>query len=288
MNVERVRIPAGGFTFDAIAAGPPHGELVILLHGFPQGPSSWRWILERLAETGHRVVAPAQRGYSPGANPPDPREYGLDSLAADVVAIATALGSRRFHVAGHDWGGAVAWAVAASEPERVRTLTAVATPHPAAMGEALRETTWQKLHSIYAVPLTMPSPVPEVMLGWPDLLPLGLFCRASGLSGPQWRRDAAVLRRSGLTGPINWYRGTRAAPPSRRVTADITVPTLYVWGRRDPFLGRGAAERTAAHVRGPYRFEELDTHHWIPEANRKELLSLLSEHLGARARARRT
>src|SRR5207237_574234 len=83
------------------------GELVLLLHGFPQSASCWRPALTRLAAEGFRGVAISQRGYSAGALPESVDAYHMRELRADVVAVADALGRESFHLAGHDWGGMV-------------------------------------------------------------------------------------------------------------------------------------------------------------------------------------
>src|SRR5207244_639881 len=110
-------------------------ELVLLLHGFPQTSFSWRNQLVALAVAGYRAVAPDQRGYSPGARPADVGEYRVERLVGDVLGFADALGVERFHLVGHDWGGAVAWQVAGRHPERLLTLTSLsagtAPPTPA-------------------------------------------------------------------------------------------------------------------------------------------------------------
>ena len=124
--------------FDALAAGPADGELVLLLHGFPQTGTCWLDAVNALADSGYRAVAPSQRGYSRGARPVGVEAYTLTELCADVLAMAAALGSERFHVVGHDWGGSVAWALAGEHPEVVASLTAVSTPHSAALRKALR------------------------------------------------------------------------------------------------------------------------------------------------------
>jgi len=283
MALERLRIESNGMTFEAIAAGPASGDLVLLLHGFPQGPSAWRRTLEWLGRRGFRAVAPAQRGYSPRASPRPVDAYVTGRLADDVLGMAAALGYSRFHLIGHDWGGAVAWLMAASEPRRVRTVTVVSTPHPRALGEALRRPA-QMLRSSYMGFFQYPA-LPEAVLEAGDLIVLGLALRAMGLSASQWRRDRTLLRRVGLRGPLNWYR---AAPRSglQRV-GRVAVPTLFVWGRNDPAMGREAAEGTAAHVSGSYTFAELDAGHWIPDRNAAELHELLKLHLPAASRRRR-
>lgn len=131
--IQPLQIPARGLVFDALAAGPPTGELVMLLHGFPQTCACWTPLLDTLAEAGYRAVAPDQRGYSPKARPTTVRAYRMPELVADVVAIADRLDAETFHLVGHDWGGVVAWRLAGQQPERVATLTAVSTSHPRAL-----------------------------------------------------------------------------------------------------------------------------------------------------------
>src|SRR4051812_48257716 len=112
-----------------MADGPEDGELVLLLHGFPQSWWEWRHQLEALGKAGYRAVAPDQRGYSPGARPGGVEHYGVEELVADAVGFADALGVDRFHLVGHDWGAIVAWYVAATHPDRLKTLSIVSTPH---------------------------------------------------------------------------------------------------------------------------------------------------------------
>ena len=268
-----VEIEANGLTFETLVAGPDSGETVILLHGYPQSAASWSETMEWLAGRGYRSIAPNLRGYSPGANPRDASEYRMDDLVADVTGIADARDVERFHVVGHDWGGALAWAVAGSQPQRLISLTSISTPHSAAMLEALRSST-QSVRSIYMGFFRVPR-VPEAIMQFANYGQLGLSLRATGLPSESWKRDAKQLRRVGMRGPLNWYRGATKGLRPRRVS----VPTLYIWGRRDPFLGRKAAELTGKYVTGPYRFEEIKAGHWIPDKNGKELQRILGEHL---------
>ena len=91
--IEPLQIRARGLVFDALAAGPATGELVVLLHGFPQTSACWTPVLEAVAAAGYRAVAPDQRGYSPGARPTRVRDYRLPELVADVLAVADRLGA---------------------------------------------------------------------------------------------------------------------------------------------------------------------------------------------------
>src|SRR5205814_125135 len=134
-----IESPVGEMTFRARVAGPDDGRMVMLLHGFPETSASWAKQIDALAAAGYRVVAPDQRGYSPGARPEGVEHYSIRHLTADVLAVADWFGAHKVDVVGHDWGGMVAWALAIQYPERLRSLTAVSTPHPAAFAAALRD-----------------------------------------------------------------------------------------------------------------------------------------------------
>ena len=107
----------------------------------------------------------------------------------------------------------------------------------------------------------------------------GCFVTSSRMPGSTTRTGTSTCASSdagALTGGLNWYRANTFAEP----IGPITVPTLYVWSDDDVAIGREAAEGTAAHVDGPYRFEVLaGVSHWIPEAAPDRLNSLLLEHL---------
>jgi pimeloyl-ACP methyl ester carboxylesterase len=116
-------LPNAAFSFevtDTAAAGGDGPEgVAILLHGFPQDRRCWDRVTSALAGGGYRVLAPDLRGYSPGARPAARSAYRNSQLASDVLALADAAGTERFHLAGHDWGAALAWYVAGRHPGRV-------------------------------------------------------------------------------------------------------------------------------------------------------------------------
>ncbi|WP_307790886.1 alpha/beta fold hydrolase [Streptomyces actuosus] len=263
--------------FDAIAAGPPDGRPALLLHGFPQTGLVWRRQIEALAAHGFRVVAPDQRGYSPGVRPRRPEEYRIGLLVDDVVAITEALGWEAFDLVGHDWGGAVAWWTADAHPGRVRTLTVVSTPHPAALAVALRTDEDQRERSRYMIDWRDAPATEERMLAH-DAQELRTVYAGKV---PQDSAAAYVrhLSRPGaLTAALNWYRAGR---PDGAIGV-IDVPTLYVWSTQDSAFGAAAAQETARWVNGPYRFEALQgVSHWVPEEAPETLNHLLLEHLRA-------
>ncbi|WP_347879684.1 alpha/beta hydrolase [Streptomyces sp. Tu 2975] len=273
--MSELSISTAAGVFDAIAAGPPDGRPVLLLHGFPQTGLAWRRQIAALAEHGYRVVAPDQRGYSPGVRPERPEDYRIGALVDDVLAITEELGWASFDLVGHDWGGAVAWWTADAHPGRVRTVTVVSTPHPGALATALRTDQDQRERSRYMIEWREAPATEERMLaGDAEAL------RASYAGKvPQDSADAYVrhLSRPGaLTAALNWYRAGR---PDGAIGV-IDVPTLYVWSTQDSAFGPAAAQETRQWVKGPYRFETLQgVSHWVPEEAPETLNRLLLEHL---------
>ncbi|HMK62344.1 MAG TPA: alpha/beta fold hydrolase [Acidimicrobiales bacterium] len=267
-----------GLTFDVTHRGPADGRTVVMLHGFPEDRHEWSTLAETLIGDRYRVLAPDQRGYSPGASPRDRSAYRMEALVSDVLALADAAGADRMDLVGHDWGAAVSWALAARYPERVRSLCALSVPHPGAMRQAVRRV-GQALRSSYVVFFQLPW-LPEHLLsaGNGHLMANGL--ERSGLDRPTARRFAAraAVPRA-LTGPLNWYRAVPLdgmAPP-----AHVQVPTLFVWGDRDRYIGRAAAEACAQWVDGSYRFVALAGRtHWLPTTATEEVAAVLGEHLG--------
>lgn len=277
-GIEPVRLPAGGLVFDALASGPAGGDLVVLLHGFPQSAEEWAAQLEVLGRAGYRAVAPDQRGYSPGARPEGVDHYRVEHLVGDVLAMADHLGATRFHVVGHDWGAVVAWHVAARHPARVRSLSAVSVPHPAAFAQALASSPSQRAKSAYITLFRQEGPAEAVLSAGG----LAALFRASGHPGDYGRYLTRMAEPGALTAALNWYRAMDLSLVLG--LGPVTTPTLFVWSDGDVALGREGAEATAAHVAGPYRFEVLEgVSHWVPEEAPERLNRLLLEHLAATA-----
>ena len=275
--MDAISLDANGWRFDALSAGPADGALALLLHGFPQTAHSWRRVLPELARAGYRVVAPNLRGVSPGARPADPGAYATAPLVADVLAIAGALGEQRFHLVGHDWGGVLAWSLGTGHPERLGTLTSLATPHPSALARSLLSST-QFLRSWYVLFYQLPL-LPE----FSETTDRGarLFRQAlvrSGLGPERADRYVEVLR-SGAAGPaINWYRALPFAP--RSAFGKVVVPTLYVYPGADFALGRRAADLTADFVTGDYRYEVVEgAGHWLPEESADQVTPTILDFL---------
>lgn len=268
-----------GLTFDVTDVGPEEGRVVIVLHGFPEDRHCWDAVGAALTGAGYRLLAPDQRGYSPGARPKGRRSYAMSELDADVLALADAAGADRFDVVGHDWGGAVAWDLAGRNPDRVRTVTVLSTPHPRAFQASMLRSS-QLFHSWYMAFFQIPR-IPEAGFRARGGRQMEASLRRSGLDPSSASRYAARFAEPGaMTGPVNWYRAV--AFGARSPTPLVQVPSLYIWSDNDRFLTRKAAELTARYVTGPYRFEVLaGDSHWLPTGAPEKVSGLLLDHLAA-------
>ncbi len=288
-EIEMIQIPVGPMVFDARAAGPEDGPLVLLLHGFPETSFAFRHQLRALAAAGYRAVAPDQRGYSPGARPDGVAPYAMTHLTDDVAAIADALGRERFDLVGHDWGGAVAWVVATRFPDRVRTLTVLSTPHYAALSSARAQAgSDQARRSSYFTDFAAPGAEARFLADdaaylrslWGDLDPNAVRVYMDALGNPAALRAALAWYGAAFGGGSGGgsSAGGAAAPPP--APSPVRVPTLYIWSTEDTAFGRGPAEATRDFVSGPYRFEVIEgVDHWIAERVPERVNRLILEQL---------
>lgn len=218
------------------------GPLVVLLHGFPDFWYSWRKQIPALVDAGFRVVAPDMRGYNESGKPSGVGAYAVDRLVGDVRALIEHLDEERAHVAGHDWGGVVAWFLAMSAPDVVDRLAIVNAPHPRAYLRALGPK--QALKSWYFLFFQLPW-IPERAFAARDYAALRRVMRGPSTSPREVDEYVEAARRAGgLHYPINYYRDLFRAGPLRtlRSLRPVERPVLVVWGERDPFLEPSTAD----------------------------------------------
>jgi len=251
-----------GLTFDVFDEGPLAGEVVVLLHGFPERSTSWRNVVPLLHERGYRTVAMDQRGYSPGARPKRRRDYRMSVLAADVAALVDEIGGP-VHLVGHDWGAVVGWTVAMLRPDLLRSYTAVSVPHPMAFLRATVSSS-QFRKSYYIALFQLPF-IPEWVAG-----KAGGRVDTALRKGGMTADDVARFRREivddgALHYALMWYRAIPLLDGKVKPNEKVRVPTTMVWSTRDVALARNGPDRTANYVDAPYELVVLDgVSHWVP------------------------
>jgi pimeloyl-ACP methyl ester carboxylesterase len=222
----------------------------LLLHGFPEAAFAWDGVLQRLAPR-HAAVAPNQRGYPGSSAPAGDAAYRARHLVADLAALIEQLGAPLPLLVAHDWGGAVAWNLAAQRPDLIRRLLIINSPHPATLLRELRHDPEQIAASAYMNFLVRPDAAALLAEGdfrrlWP------FFGDAAWLDAAQRERYREAWRNGGrgLDPMLAWYRASPLRPalpgdarlaqndlPDEAVT--VRVPTTVLWGERDAALRPG-------------------------------------------------
>ena len=244
------------------------GPLVLLLHGFPEYWWTWREQLATLAAAGYRAVAPDLRGY--GGSDKPPRGYDLVTAASDAAGLIRALGEANAVVIGHDWGGLVAWTMAAYYPKVVRRLGVISMAHPLRMRSSIvTNPLGQGRRSGYAFGFQVPV-LPEHSLVRDHAQRVGQMLRS--WSGPGWPDPETERRyRTAMCIPSvahsaleyhRWFVRSRVRPDgvryAQRMRAPIQAPTLHLQGALDTCVLPATARGSGRHVDGPYRWRLLD------------------------------
>ncbi len=216
------------------------GPLVVLLHGFPELWYSWRKQIPALVAAGFRVIAPDLPGYNDSSKPTDVAAYRPLAIARDIAGLIAQSGDVPCTVVGHDWGGLAAWLLAMCHSDVVSRLVVMNSPHPVPYGRELRSSSSQKLRAAYQLFFAMPL-LPCLVVR-PLLAPL--MRRMARLTNHElaeyrtsWRKPRA------MRSMLNYYRALkRYRGELRSVIKRIDVPTLLIWGERDPVFIRATTE----------------------------------------------
>lgn len=264
----------------ARVAGPPGGTPVILLHGFPETSHAYRHQLPALADAGYHAIAPDLRGYGFSSRPRGLAAYALDALVADISALIDAVGNPA-HIVGHDWGGALAWELAAAHPSKVRTVTVLNCPRAAVLSRALTTSTAQLRRSWYILAFQLPG-VGEALLSgigarrfFKSQARPGTFtsddCDTYDLA---WRQPGAI------TAMLSYYRASLRHPASSR-RLRVTPPALLLWGTADAALGEELIAPTLATCDDARLVKLPGISHWSPAEAADTVNTELLAHLGA-------
>jgi pimeloyl-ACP methyl ester carboxylesterase len=267
-------VEVDGLSFPVFDHGT--GPVVLLLHGFPDSRFLWRHQIGPLVDAGFRVVAPDLRGFGDAPRPEGVELYRFPLIMRDVVGLLDALQIRQARVVGHDWGSALAWSLAAYQPDRVEQLVALsvgAPGNPGGSSMAQREKFWYVLYFQF-------EGIAEAGLADNDWQLFKAFMRGEG-DAERYLRDLA--RPGALTAALNWYRANlRPQMPAGHPPPAITVscPTLGIWGDRDFALTEDHMRKSSECVTGPWRYEKLEgAGHWMMLEQPAALNRLLLEFL---------
>jgi epoxide hydrolase 4 len=260
------------------------GKLCLTLHGFPEFWYSWRHQIPALATAGFHVIAPDLRGYNLSDKPPGVNAYRMEVLSGDVIGLIHQAGEEKAAIAGHDWGGVIAWHLAMHHPQTVEKLIILNAPHPAAYWREMRS--WgQRLKSWYVLFFQAPA-LPEQVLGAGDYDLISRLLRRQPVHREAFtpedvrRYKQALARPGALTAALNYYRALRH--PASRTPHDgapINVPTLLLWGERDAYLSLRLTENLNAWVPNLRVVRISDASHWVQNDTPERVNRLMIDFL---------
>lgn len=244
-----------GIEMDAYTAGDPSNPAIIFLHGFPESHRTWRHQIGAFSDRFY-CIASDQRGYRGTSKPQDVDAYTADKLTADIFALADALEVQNFIIAGHDWGGAIAWSVALNGQEggfnpawagRVTRAIIANAPHPYLFQRLMITDMTQRAASQYI--RAFRDPANDALVREKGLTGLLLeTIKWDKPSAMEPSERAALLAdwedRDACFGMLNWYRASALYVPAMDEDAELpafaagafpqlTIPTLVVWAMDD-------------------------------------------------------
>ena len=283
-----------GISLQCRESGSRGRPVLMFLHGFPEGAFIWDELLLHFARPengGYHCVAPYLRGFGESSQPQAPEAYRAKHLVQDLVALISAVcttGTVECLVA-HDWGGAVAWNLANQQPQWLKRLAIINSPHPGAFLRELQTNAAQQAASQYMHFLCRPDA--ESLLAENDFQRLFAFFNTPEGHAPAWLTEAVraqyrALWSQGLTGACNYYRASPLRPPREgdRAALDlelpasmlsVDVPTLVLWAMDDPALLPGLLQGLPDWVHR-LRLRQIEhASHWVvhehPERVAQEL-----------------
>jgi pimeloyl-ACP methyl ester carboxylesterase len=283
-----------GVTLNVAVAGPEDAPPVILLHGFPESHRTWRGVAP-LLEDSFRLIMPDQRGFAGSDRPLDVDEYETDKLIGDIFARAEALGVERFALVGHDWGGAIAWPAAMRNDPRLTKLAIINAPHPLIFQKSLIEDADQRAASQYISWFRVPGAEKAIeAMGFEAFFQKTFMSHVELASVSEEEKQQYIAEWSqpgGMLPMLNWYRATKliVPPPGATVAVPdfllrafpkIHVPTLVVWGMKDPALLPLQLEGLEALVDDLTVVKLPDAGHFAPWEAPDEVASALRDFLG--------
>ncbi|RVU43326.1 alpha/beta fold hydrolase [Rubrivivax rivuli] len=263
-----------GITLACRAEGRLGAPRVMLLHGFPEAAFVWDEVMALLADRAD-CLAPNLRGFEGSSAPTEVAAYKARPLVADIAAAIETTGGPLDLLVAHDWGGALAWNLAAAHPGLMKRLLIVNSPHPATFLRELRHNAEQQAASAYMNFLCRPDAAR--LLAERDYARLWPFFGDAAWLTPALRdryRQAWHNGGRGLEGALNYYRASPLRPatgpddalytlvlPDTVVT--VPVPTTVLWGEGDVALRPGLLDGLDSWVPQLQLLREPGATHWV-------------------------
>ncbi|WP_421654986.1 alpha/beta fold hydrolase [Leptothermofonsia sp. ETS-13] len=264
------------------------GDLVVLLHGFPEFWYSWRFQIPVLARY-FKVVVPDLRGYNDSDKPAS--GYDLDTLCGDIQGLIESFGYKRAHIVGHDWGGAIAWHLGQKFPQYLNRLAILNAAPSQRLVQEMVSNLDQLRRSWYVFAFQVPG-IPEWLIQqnlkeFVKSVFQGMAVRKGVFSADNTEIYRDALAKPGvLSAALNYYRQMFSPwhwlKEFGQLPNPIMAPTLVLWGEEDALLSQNLTKDLGQWILAPYELK-LIPHcgHWVqqeaPQTVNRELLTFLRQ-----------
>jgi pimeloyl-ACP methyl ester carboxylesterase len=290
--VEHHYAQVNGIRLHYAAAGA--GPLMLFIHGWPDYWQTWEAQIKEFSRD-HRAVAPDTRGVNLSERPQAVSAYGARHLVEDMRQLIAQLGGRAIVVA-HDWGGAMAWNLAAQHPDCVEKLVIINSPNPLTFARELAHNSEQQAASRYMLLLRDPKAERvmsengyERMLrqfeGWQNS-PRPPCAETLERYRSVWSQPGA------LTAGLNYYRASPLHPPMPGAPGaaglkldpaqfTVRVPTLVIWGEQDSALRPGLLDGLEQYVTDLRIARIPEGSHWVVHEYPERVNALIREFISS-------
>jgi pimeloyl-ACP methyl ester carboxylesterase len=236
MKILEQRIKLPNITLNVAIAGNLDGKPILLLHGYPDAWFGWEKVMKDLTKHDFRIIAPDQRGYNLSDKPKGVKAYYTQNLVQDAIDLMTHFGYDKFDLAGHDYGGYVAWIMALQFPNKVRKLLIISGLHPSILQNA-KDLGWQQMIKSWYLIFFRLKKIPEWLLKKNHFKLLHDNHSFSLNAASRERYTAAWSQANSIESMINYYR----VPPIKIENPFLKMPVLIIWGEKDLYLTTKAA-----------------------------------------------
>jgi len=296
-----ITLPTTGINLHVVEGGNDKGDLIILLHGFPDCWYAWKSVIPHLVEAGYFVVTPDLRGYNLSDKPKGIWEYELRDVAEDVEGLLEHYKRDKAIIVGHDWGGAVGWYLATKKPEIVSKLIILNSPHPAALRRDLAKNPLDLITFWYFLYFSLPILPVSLLTYHPNLFVRRYFHKLSQLD--EDIQASAWVQHGAMESMLNYYKSllrtiisnfghneltkvkklrTKDSASNGTVVEQkpiVKAETLIIWGEKDLSLPKESSECSEWVPNLTVRYI-LEATHYVLQDSPKTVTNYILEFLG--------
>ena len=278
-DIQEKHIKTNDITLHTIIVGK--GRPLILLHGFPDFWYGWKSVIPELKDK-FKLIIPDMRGYNLSDKPKGIQKYKIKYLVDDIKGLIEALDLENTYIAGHDWGGTVAWAFAEKYPDLIQKLIILNSPHPKIFGSLLQTNKAQQKASFYIFKFLKPGGEQflfEDNFKWLKTAIFGSLVNKKALDDfDKAQYIKAWSQPNAINNGVNYYKANTRFDD---FTGIINVPTLVIHGMKDVALLPVILEGLEKYVKNLVLFKIPNASHWIMHEEPQLISRKIIEFLNA-------